>query len=107
MSATLSRFDPSLLQPVNDPLADLVSERQRRKADKFLADFDRLLNAALEKEEPTSKLPAFPVDALPSDLQAWALAEARRTQTPPDIAAMLRSAALPVDDWLTSVPSRG
>ena len=58
MSATLSRFDSSLLQPVNDPLADLVSERQRRKADKFLADFDRLLSTAMEREEPTSKLPA-------------------------------------------------
>ena len=89
MSATLSRFDPALLQPVNDPLADLVTERQRKKADKFLADFDRLLNAAMDREEPTSKLPAFPTDALPSELQAWALAEARRTQTPPDIAAML------------------
>ena len=89
MSATLSRFDSSLLQPVNDPLADLVSERQRRKADKFLADFDRLLSTAMEREEPTSKLPAFPIDALPNDLQAWTLAEARRTQTPGDIAAML------------------
>ena len=89
MSATLSRFDPALLQPVNDPLADLVSERQRRKADKFLADFDRLLNAAMEREEPTSKLPAFPLETLSDDLKSWVQAESRRTQTPPDIAAML------------------
>ena len=89
MSATHSRFDPALLQPVNDPLADLITERQRKKADKFLADFDRLLNAAMEHDEPTSKLPAFPIDALPSELRVWALAEARRTQTPLDIAAML------------------
>ena len=61
MSATLSRFDPAFLQPVNDPLADLASERQRRKADKFLADFDRLLNAAMERDKPVAPLPIAPL----------------------------------------------
>jgi hypothetical protein len=33
--------------------------------------------------------PAFPIDALPSWMAEWAEAEARATQTPPDLAALL------------------
>jgi hypothetical protein len=60
------------------------------------------------------ELPAFPVDALPADVEAWVYAVAEESQTPPDLAAMaalgvLSAAAMggPVIDcgtWTEELP---
>ena len=84
------RWDP----PVRDPLAEVGRAKGRRtKSDDLLAEFDRLFAATLEAEDPPADLPEFPLRALPKPLRAWAEAEANRTQTSVDFAALLSLAA--------------